>query len=145
MWKNGIALSSLSSAPQPARSLISRALLMVPRCVSIAPFGAPVVPLVYWICSTSPGATAACRSASWRALTRPASDSTASKLAAPGSLPAPSSAIRLRSGSASPLRSASGSAMDSRSGIRAESAAPMSLPRCSATARSVPTLPCPRR
>jgi hypothetical protein len=49
VWKSGIALSNRSSAPNRARRATNRALLIVPWCVMMAPFGAPVVPLVNWI------------------------------------------------------------------------------------------------
>ena len=57
VWNIGMGLSATSPGTTPARAIEKRALLVRPRWVSTAPFGKPVVPEVYWICTGSPGAT----------------------------------------------------------------------------------------
>ena len=51
IWNSGIALIQVSavSSPNPARRVARSYAADIPPCVSIAPFGTPVVPDVYWI------------------------------------------------------------------------------------------------
>ncbi len=57
VWNIGMKFSTVSPPCTPARAKVRRALLIRPRWCSSAPFGKPVVPEVYWICTASPGRT----------------------------------------------------------------------------------------
>src|SRR5581483_10938158 len=58
VWNIGIGLTQASSDVNPRRPMESRALLVIARWASRAPFGNPVVPDVYWIWAGSSGVTA---------------------------------------------------------------------------------------
>jgi len=79
VWNIGMGLNQAAPSGTPMRSLQMAALSTMPACRSWAPFGKPVVPLVYWICAGSsgptsgssmsaagpPGSASASRSGSW--------------------------------------------------------------------------------
>ena len=58
VWKSGIGQTSTSPAVTAIRAMDRCALLTSPRWCSSTPLGKPVVPEVYWICTSSPGVTA---------------------------------------------------------------------------------------
>ena len=57
-WNSGMGLRKTVPGGKPPRSMVSRALLTIPRWCSTAPFGTPVVPEVYWTCAGSSVLTA---------------------------------------------------------------------------------------
>ena len=87
VWNIGMTASSRLCSSNPARSPIRFALLTTPRWLSITPFGTPVVPLVYWICTTSLGRTAACRTANAAADTSSARPTTSAKVSVASAAP----------------------------------------------------------
>ncbi len=56
-WNKGSAVPKWSSAVISMASMTDRALPWIPRWVSWAPLGCPVVPDVYMITAPSPGST----------------------------------------------------------------------------------------
>ena len=58
-WYSGTGMHNLSSGDSAIALAQKRALLTMLKCDSVAPFGAPVVPLVNWMLIASSGSSAA--------------------------------------------------------------------------------------
>ena len=71
-WYSGTGMHSLSSGASAIALAQKRALLTMLKCDSVAPFGAPVVPLVNWMLIASSGSSAARQRVEPAALRRPA-------------------------------------------------------------------------
>ena len=76
-------MHSRSCGPSPINSVVKKPLLRMLRCDSVAPFGKPVVPEVYWMLIGSVLANAACRATSSAGVTSPARSRSSSQSAVP--------------------------------------------------------------
>ena len=82
-------MHSRSAAVKRIASVVKRALLTMLRWVSVAPLGAPVVPLVNWMLIGSPGSSVAPISSTIFRAAGPAMPATSPKLTMPGDVASP--------------------------------------------------------